>query len=224
MKIAIVGGGKVGYYLCEVLSAKKYKVRLIEKKFETCEKIANKLNIPVTRGRGTDVEALRSAEVDECDMFIAVTGHDEDNFVACQLAKTIFGVKRTIARSNNPKNGGIIEKLGVDIAVSSTALITEIIEREVLDNGVKTLIKLQKGKASICQLELPDGAHTADKALKELKMPKNCLITAVLRNDETIIPNGDTILRSRDILLIMSLKKDNDDLKRFFIGKIKSDN
>src|SRR3989339_1881163 len=131
MKIIIIGGGKIGYYLAKTLIPFKHDITLIEEQKELCIKVANELNINVLSGDGTNIEILTEAKASEANVFIAVSGKDEVNLIACQLAKRNFGVKRTISRVNNPKNISVFETLGVDFAVSSTSIIADLIEQEV---------------------------------------------------------------------------------------------
>lgn len=131
MNIVIAGGGKVGYYLAKTLLSYKHTIMVIEQQKVLCEKIADDLNISVLTGDATDVDVLSTAITDQTSIFVAVTGQDEENLIACQLAKNNFGVKKTIARVNNPKNIKVFEKLGVDTAVSSTSIIAELIEQEI---------------------------------------------------------------------------------------------
>ena len=134
MYIIIVGGGKVGYYLAKTLAPEKHKLVLIEEDGQLCDKIAGELNdlgVGLINGDGTDINYLKDAEIENADILIAVTGYDQNNLVACQLAKNYFTVPRTIARVNNPKNIKVFKRLGVDSVVSSTAHIADMIEHEV---------------------------------------------------------------------------------------------
>ena len=142
MHSLIIGGGKIGYYLTKVLMEKGYDVSVVEKEKEACQKFANDLNITVIRGDGTSVSVLEQAGVADADSVIAVTGRDEDNLVACQLAKRLYQVKKTIAKVNNPKNVDALKKLGVDIVVSSTDNITGQLEREIDSGKIKELLTL----------------------------------------------------------------------------------
>ena len=156
MKVIVVGGGKVGYYTVKTLSEKGIDVRVIERSREACDRIANELDVPVICADGTTVEALAQAGAGKADAVIAVTGSDEDNIVACQIAKRRFAVQKVISRSNNPKNVDIIKRLGADIAVSSTQIITNLIDMEVDTTGLKLLATLNRGEAGIIELVVPD--------------------------------------------------------------------
>lgn len=219
MKIVIAGAGKVGYYLVKTLLPYKHKIIVIETKRELCEKIANELNINAVNGDATSIEHLTEAYVDEADVFIALTGRDQENLISCQLAKKNFGVKRTIARVNNPKNISVFEKLGVDKAVSSTSIIADFIEQEVDFSGMKTLLELKEGKIALSELTITKTSPVVGTALKDLEMPTECLIISMIRNDSVLIPSGTTVLLEDDYIIITSSVKDKQELKHFFLGK-----
>lgn len=221
MYIVIAGGGKLGYYLVKTLLPYKHKIVIIEPLEDICNKIANELNIPVINGDGTDLDVLSEIELQKCDIFIAVTGKDQDNLIACQLAKRNFGVERTIARVNNPKNIEIFQKLGVDIAVSSTSIIADLIEQEVDYSGIKTLLRLKSGKLVLNEIVITKKSPVCDKTLKDINIPKDCIIISVIRNEEVIIPNGFTMLKEGDYIIAVSSSKDQLELKDYFVGKEK---
>lgn len=218
MYIVIAGGGKVGYYLVKTLQQYKHKISVIERQKDLCEKIANELNVCAVNGDGTDIEHLTECMVNAADIFIAVTGKDEDNLIACQLAKRNFGVRRTIARVNNPKNITVFEKLGVDIAVSSTSIIADLIEQEVDFTGMKTLIKLKGGKVALSEMKVTETSPVRNKMLKQIEIPKDCVLISVIREDAVIIPNGDTVLMDGDYIIAASSLQDQQELKDFFLG------
>lgn len=217
MYIVIAGGGKLGYYLVKTLLPYKHKLTVIERQVDLCEKIANQLNVCVVNGDGTNIEHLTTSHVNEADIFIAVTGKDEENLIACQLAKRKFGVQRTIARVNNPKNITVFEKLGVDIAVSSTSIIADLIEQEVDYSGIKTLMKLKDGKITLSELAITSRSPVKNKILKEISLPKDCLLISIIREDAVIIPNGDTVLLEGDYIIAASSINGQQELKNFFI-------
>lgn len=198
MKIVIVGGGKLGYYLTRNMLDREYAVHLIEKDKAKCLRIANELDAEVICGDGTELEVLEKAGVDTADCFIAVTGSDQDNLVSSQLAKKKFMVKKVIVRANNPRNLEALRTLGADIAVSSTDIITRMIEQEVASAGAHLLASLNKGRAAISAITLPEGSSLDGVALKDIQMPKSSLVVSVLRNEKLIIPQGDTVIHAGD--------------------------
>ena len=148
MNVIVIGGGKVGFYLCKTLLEHGHQPLIIEKNKRTCEYAANQLDIAVVNADGSTIEALTTANASRADAVIAVTGLDQDNLISCQLAKRIFKVPKTVARVNNPKNAVVMKKLGVDIPISSTDNIARLLEREVDAARIKSLLSLNRGEAS----------------------------------------------------------------------------
>src|SRR5512136_2459721 len=131
MYIIIVGGGRLGYHLLKALLKEGHEVLVIEKDPRICKTITDELGSVCYRGDGCEAATLAEVGTGRADMMVAVTGDDEDNLVACQVAKYKYNVPRTIARIRNPKNEALFKKLGVDVTVSTTDIILEAIEREV---------------------------------------------------------------------------------------------
>lgn len=203
-KVIIVGGGKLGYFLAQNLLDRDYKVRLIEKDKLRCSKIANDLDVEIIHGDGTKIEVLASAGAGKADFLVAVTGKDQDNLVAAQLAKKKFLIKKVITRANNPRNLLALRELGADNSVSSTEIITKMIEHEIESAGMQLLTTLNKGQASICSVTIPYGAKVSGMTLKDVVMPESSLIVSILRNDDLIIPKGDTTIEDGDEVIVIS--------------------
>ena len=213
-KTIIVGGGRVGYYLAKSLIERNFNVSLIDSEKETCRHIADTLHISVVWGDGTSAEVLEKAGARDADAVIAVTGRDENNLIACQTAKTVFDVKKTIAKANNPKNVESIKLLGVDIVISATESIIALLEREVDHSAIKELIPLNDGKAAVYQVELPENFALSGTELLNIRLPESCNIISITRGGELIIPRGKTKLVAGDELLIVSLAGALNDVRR----------
>jgi trk system potassium uptake protein len=157
MYIVINGGGKVGSYLARTMLDSGHDVALIEKRAEIVER-SSSTSCPDARSSSTATGATRhirrTRAPGRADVFAASTGDDDDNLVACQLAKVAFGVPRAIARVNNPKNEHIFNALGIE-AISSTTIISRMIEEEATVGDIRTLIALRKGNMAIVEIELP---------------------------------------------------------------------
>lgn len=144
MKVCIAGGGRVGRYLAQSLLANRHEIVIIEPVESQCRMLADMLDIPVICGDSISVDTLRTADVASCDAFVAVTGSDEDNLVACQIAKREFGVDRTVARASNPKNRELLHTLGVDTVVCGTDNLSHILEREIETDTIRQLLSLRR--------------------------------------------------------------------------------
>lgn len=204
MNIIVIGGGKVGFYLCKTLIEHGHQPLIIEKNKQTCEYLSNQLDISAINADGSTIEALTSANASKADSVIAVTGQDQDNLISCQLAKKIFHVPKTVARVNNPKNAEVMKKLGVDIPISSTDNIARLLEREVDTARIKSLLSLNRGEASLCELIIPDNYVLSGKRLFELDIPEDAVIAAIFRQDKLIIPRGNAQIISGDKVLVIA--------------------
>ncbi|NLJ30058.1 MAG: TrkA family potassium uptake protein [Clostridiales bacterium] len=198
MRIVIVGGGKLGHQIAVNMLEKHHDVRLIEKDKLKCMRLANELDAEVICGDGTEIEVLDEAGSNNADCFIAVTGSDQDNLVASQLAKMQFHARKVIIRANDPRNLRALRTLSSAIAVSSTEIITQLIEQEVDTAEMHLLATLNKGKAAICAMVLPEGSRLEGVLLKDVPLPKGSLVISILRNDSMIIPNGFNALHTGD--------------------------
>src|SRR5207245_6196137 len=130
MYVIVIGGGKVGYYLSKHLQDRGYEVTLIEKDPRRAEVLNSVLGELVMVGNGKEMAFLATTGMERADVVVAVTGDDEDNLVACQLAKRKFNVPTTVARDNNRANGRIFKPLGVDVALSDADGLLDSIDTE----------------------------------------------------------------------------------------------
>ena len=194
MKVCIAGGGRVGRYLAQSLLANRHEIVIIEPVESQCRMLADMLDIPVICGDSISVDTLRTADVASCDAFVAVTGSDEDNLVACQIAKREFGVDRTVARASNPKNRELLHTLGVDTVVCGTDNLSHILEREIETDTIRQLLSLGGGTASLNEILLPENFLYAGKAIMDIPIPGDTILISITRDTEFIIPHGSTIL------------------------------
>lgn len=205
MKIIIVGGGKVGFYLAKTMRSQGHEAVLVEQDKERCRMCADLLDVRVCSGDGTSQSVLREAGAEDADVVAAVTGRDETNLVCCQTAKKIFGVKKTVAKVNNPNNTAALRSLGVDTVVSATDFIIQNLKREADISAIRELVQLNEGEASLLEIILPENYKLAGSTLMELDLPQSCSVACINRDGRTIIPRGQTRLHSGDKLLLVTL-------------------
>lgn len=208
MKVIIIGGGKVGAYIANLLLNNNCSVKVIENRENVLEKL--KREIPedsIVHGSGTDPEILESAGIAEADVVTAVTGADETNLVASTIAKFEFGVPRVIARVNNPQNVWLFNSgMGVDVGLNQADLMAHIVVEEMDLKNMLTLMKLNRGDYSIVQIKVDNQSETANKALKDLEIPAKAVLIAIFRGQEVIIPRGDTVINAGDNILALADK------------------
>jgi trk system potassium uptake protein TrkA len=219
--IVVNGGGKVASYLARHLIERGHSVALIEKRPEVAEKLSTELSGHplIIVGDGCDVSFQEDAGVGHADVFAAVTGDDDDNLVSCQLAKTAFGVPRAVARVNNPKNEHIFNALGIE-AISSTTIISRMIEEESTIGDIRTLATLRKGNMAVVEIELPtDRCVVCDKRVADLKLPVDCVLFAIVRGEEIMTVHGDTTLQAGDVVMAFTNVEHEEALKRALTGE-----
>lgn len=214
MKVLVIGGGKVGYYLSKTLLEHGYTPIIIEQDRKLCEHIADDLGVTVICGDGSSPDCLESADAASAQSFVTVTGSDETNLVACQLAKKMFGIQKTVARVNNPKNLGVMKALGVDIPVCGTDSIARQLEREVDFAAIRQVMALNQGQAVISEIQLPDNFAFSGASLSEIKLPEECVIISITRRGNLIIPRGKTCLLSGDKILVLISNEDAHRLRK----------
>jgi trk system potassium uptake protein TrkA len=184
--------------------AHRHTITMIEPQEEQCHKLANSLDIPVVCGSSCNLDVLRTADCQACDAFVAVTGNDEHNLIACQLAKKEFGVKHTVARVSNPKNRDLLHNLGVDTVVCGTDNLSHILEREIETETIRQLLSLGGGTASLNEILLPEDFKYAGQPLRDIPMPGDAILVSITRDTEFIIPHGNTILLPWDRILCLT--------------------
>lgn len=213
MYVIVVGGGKVGYYLAKELLAENHEVLVIEQDAAKCERIAEELGDIVLRGDGCEAATAEIAGFGRADMICAVTGDDEDNLVSCQLAKSKFGVPRSVARLNNPKNKTIFKKLGIDTTVSATAAVLAQIEQELPTHSTIPILQLKSG-LELVGLKMPADSGVIGKPIKELLMPHGSLIVLVVGKDGTPRPTSpDTIIHAEDEVVAVTSAENEEALR-----------
>jgi trk system potassium uptake protein TrkA len=220
MYIIVVGAGKVGYYLTKFLLSQGHEVMLIENDKNKVASMADELGDSIIPGDGSAVETLTEAGANRADAIVAVTGHDEDNLVICQLAKMMFFVPRTIARVNNPANEETFSSLGIDATVNATRLINAIIQEQVMAHDMLIpLLTMRGGDLEIVQTSISHASPVVNRQIKDFVLPKGSLFISIYRGEEVIIPRGDTILLEDDQVLVLLRKVHEQVLRQILTGQ-----
>ena len=220
MYIIIVGGGRVGYYLAKALLEEDHEVLIIEQNPAICETINDELGSICSRGDGCEVTTLMEAGTGRADMFVAVTGEDPHNLVACQLAKHKFEVSRTIARIKNPKNEGLFKKLGIDVTICSTNVILEHITEEVPTHSLTHLMEIPDRGLEVVEVRIPVGSASIGKAVKDLSLPAGSMLSLIIRKGQKpIVPVPATVLIEGDQVIAVTSSETEEALRSVLRGK-----
>lgn len=203
MFVIIVGGGKTGSYLARLLLDAGHQVKVIEDRTMVFERL--KAELPVETlvcGDGSSPSVLEAAGIKNAQVLAAVTGEDEANLVVTTLGKFEFKVQRTIARVNNPKNAWLFTpEMGVDVALNQADVLAGLIVEEMSLGDMMTLLKLRKGEYSLVEEKVHPTAAAVGKMIRELGLPSECVVAAIIRHNKLTIPRGDTIFQPGDEVL-----------------------
>jgi trk system potassium uptake protein TrkA len=205
MNILVVGGGKIVYFLVRTFTAKGHHVTVINRDQKEGIQLARRLKAKIVYGDGSDPQVLEEAGAYTIDVLLAVTPNDQDNLVICQLADKRFHVPRTLALVNDPDNEEVFLKLGITSAFSTTRILSSLIEQRTAFEGIANLIPVAEGRINVTEIVLNDSAYVVGKSLSSIEMPPHSLIAVIIRDDQTIIPRGLTILRACDRLVVITL-------------------
>jgi trk system potassium uptake protein len=203
MFVLIAGGGRTGTYLAAMLGSEGREVRLIENRRDVLARIHRELPTEVIyEGNPTDPAVLEHAGIGEAQAIVAATTNDADNLVICFLARTKYNVPRTIARINNPREAWLFDKkFCVDVAVNQAAIMASLIEEEMSWGDMMTLLKIRRGRYSLVEEKIPEGAGAVGVAIKDLPFPEECVIAAIIREGRVVIPRGITKFEIGDEVL-----------------------
>ncbi len=205
MFVIIVGGGKTGSQLAVQLLNAGHEVKVIEDRDTVLERLKNELPPDViVPGDGSSPSVLDEAGIERAQVLAAVTGEDEANLVVTTLGRFEFGVQRTIARVNNPKNAWLYnQEMGVDVALNQSDILAKLIAEEMSLGDMMTLLNLRRGEYSLVEEKVHPTAPVVGKALREINLPPECVFVAILRKGHLLIPHGDTSLEPVDEVIAL---------------------
>jgi trk system potassium uptake protein TrkA len=203
MNVLIVGGGKVGSHLANILLRGGHSIRVVDDRHDVIERLKKELpEGVVVRGEMSSPAVLEEAGIAKAGVLAAVTDQDDTNLVITTLAKFEFHVPRVISRVNNPKNGWLFTaEMGVDVAISQADMMARLIAEEMSLGDMMTLIKLRKGQFSLVEEKVHPESEANDKAVEDLHLPSECVLVAVIRKGELMLPHGSTVLQAADEVL-----------------------
>lgn len=215
-KVMILGGGNIGYYLARALSTANIQVVLIEKEKSRCKELSKKLdNVLIIQGDGTDIQLLEEECISSMDAFIGVTGFDEQNLLMGLMAKQL-GVSKTVSKISKQNYAKLIDRLEIDAALNPIYIATSNILKYIRGGKIVSVSLLIGGNGEVTELIIEKGLSIIGKTLKQLKLPKGIIIGAIIRDEQVIIPNGDSIIMTDDRIVVFCLTRDLTTLRMFF--------
>lgn len=211
---AIIGGGNVGAMLAKSLDDLKIKTKIIEKDYERCQYLAQILERTlVIHGDGTNLKILDEEEIGSSDIVISVTNNDERNLLCSLLCKQL-GVKRVVARVAKVLNIPLFEKVGIDIAISPKNSAINEVKNDLEENDVDILATVEQGQGEVLEISVKEEFN--DKKIMDFEFPSRAIVGAIHRKNNVIIPKGDTLVKTNDILITFTMAEDAEKIKEYF--------
>jgi trk system potassium uptake protein TrkA len=222
MRVVIAGGGNVGTYIATELSKAGHEVLVVEidpDRVARAVAAGDPPGVEWLNVDGCEVSSFAKAEPGRADVVVAVTGDDEDNLVISLLAKQEFGVPRVVARVNNPSNEWMFNaSWGVDVSVSTPHLLTALVEEAVSVGSLVRLLSFENDRARLSEVTLAPDSPAEGVEIRNLDLPRDSTVVAVLRQDHLVVPRGDTVLGAGDEVLVLATVDAEDEVRRLLVG------
>jgi trk system potassium uptake protein TrkA len=218
MRVTVAGAGAVGRSIAAELVEADHEVMLIERDLAQVEPES----VPQAEWVHADaceLASLEEARVQGCDVVIAATGDDKVNLVVSLLAKTEFAVRRVVARVNDPRNEWLFtDAWGVDVAVSTPRMLAAMVEEAVTVGDLVRLLTLRQGTANLVEVTLPADTPLAGRAVRDVPLPREAALVAILRGGRVIVPQADDPLEPGDELMFVAGEDVEDEIQRVLKG------
>jgi trk system potassium uptake protein TrkA len=206
MFVIVAGGGRTGIQLASLLLAQDHKVHLVEHRPEILTRIHYEIPTEmVYEGSPTEPQILEQAGIRKADVVAATTDNDADNLAICFVARVRYKVARTIARINNPRVAWLFDdKFHVDVSFNNAEVMASLIMEQMSMGDMMTLLKLRRGRYSLVEEKIAPGARVLGQEIKDVRFPEQCVIAAIIRQGEIVVPRGATIFEAGDEVLAVT--------------------
>ena len=222
MYVIIAGGGRTGTELALMLLEQNHEVRVVEDRRSVLNRIHRELPTEVIyEGSPIDLKDLEEAGIRRAQVLAACTASDEDNLIICYLARQLYRVPRTIGRVNDPRKAWLFdpEIFSVDVALNQPEIMARLIEEEMSLGDMMTLLKLRRGDYSLVEEKLIEGSGAVGVPLRDLALPGNCVIAAIIREGKVVVPHGGSALEAGDEVLAVTDRDGAEQLVELFNKK-----
>ena len=227
MNVLIVGGGTQGANIADrllkqdefrmVFRSAEYKITFVEQDEERCEELGHRYNVPIFHGDGTKQELLEQVEPQKMDVAIAATSSDERNAIVALQAKRL-GIERVIAIARDPDYVSLLEDNGI-VCISAPYATAAMVENFLDRPQVADLFEIESGVASLIDMVVPEESSVVGRRIRDIEVPEQCVVAAVLRDDEFVVPRGQTEIRAGDEVVFVGPQEDIQTAHRLFKGE-----
>jgi trk system potassium uptake protein len=218
MRIAIAGAGNVGRSIATELVDNGHQVMLIER----VPRMVRPERVPAAEwilADACELSSLQEADLASCDVVVAATGDDKVNLVVSLLAKTEFAVPRVVARINRAENEWLFnEQWGVDVSVSKPRLMAALVEEAVSVGDLVRLMTFRQSEANLVEITLPETAPYVGHPVREVPLPHDSALVAILRGKRVLVPTPDDPLEAGDELVFVVTSEVEDSVRAVVLG------
>jgi trk system potassium uptake protein TrkA len=213
MRVVIAGAGSVGRSIAQELLGNGHQVLLVDRDPKAV-RVGSVPDAEWLLADACEIASLAEAGLADCDVVVAASGDDKTNLVVSLLAKTEYGVPRTVARVSNPKNEWMFDEAwGVDVAVSTPRIMTALVEEAVAIGDLVRIFTFQQGHATMVELTLPEGSPLTGTRVGDIAWPEDTVLVAIIRAQRPIPPSPDDTLEARDELMLVTVPDSEDALQ-----------
>jgi trk system potassium uptake protein TrkA len=205
--VLIIGGGNIGFRLANLLEEKAVLTKIIEKDPDRCALLAERLNKAVIlHGDGSDQQLLREENIQDMDVVITLTNDEETNILTSLLAKRM-GTAKTITKISKVSYLPLMSMIGLEQVVSPRLSAVNTILQHIRRGKVISAKSIKNEQAEIMEAVALETADIVGKPIKKINIPKGALITGIIRNDNVIIPSGESVIEPNDRIIIFSTRQ-----------------
>lgn len=214
MHVIVVGAGRIGSHLAKILLEEGTEVSVVDKDGDVCHEMAVELECPVVRGDATKPRVLEEAGIHETDTLVALTGSDETNLVICLMAKQMGAKHVGVRLGALHYEEEVLKKLGIDLVIYPEAAAAGYISELITKPEVLDLAFIARGDAEIVEAEVKPNSRIVNKKISEVEHPQGTSIIALVEEGRIVIPDGDTVFKAGDKVLILAKIDKIKDIKR----------
>ncbi len=202
-RVVIAGGGETGFHLAKILERERFKVMVVEPDADRCQILAAQLELAtVINSAATDLVTFEELRVGNADVFVATTGDDEDNMVMCVRANDL-GTKMTVATIKRPDYSRVVDRLGIDTAISDFDVMAKQILSYMTEGVVISKTKLPGGLINVIEIEVAAESPATESTIAELGLPERCLVVAAAKQDQVRVPGAQDRFAANDTVILL---------------------
>lgn len=215
-RILLVGGRYKAKALARSLISKGYALSAVNRSETDCQFLSEIDGLQVIHGDGTKPYVLDDLNAQDYDIVIALTPKDDDNLVACELCRRQFGVRKTVSLLADPSKRDFFHAMGVDRVICPIEYVTDVIEQQAFVDQMATVMPLYPGDLEIAEIQIEKNAAVSGKSLQDLTLPHDVIVGCVIRQENAIVPSGETRLQEGDQLIVICKKAAEAEVTRIF--------